>query len=232
MHRTVRVWPRPPGYAGQSAVGPVLPEDGWRHRRAWRRRNVPQYRGCTPTPTIQIQEAELFHGRVRHDMLHEGYGTIAGNPTRQAAAVSPSGGLRVSSIFPSQLDPGRGPRTPRHVAHRPQEPGHLRPLPHRQRAGTARGRCPVGPLPGPAGGTARDDGAWDPSGPARDPRPPARAVGHRPAVPGLNGSRTRRAVTDELPTLRIERGKQRGRPMPAPGRLHPLARAGLAFELA
>ena len=54
-----------------------------------------------PTPTIQIQEAELFHGRVRHDMLHEGYGTIAGNPTRQAAAVSPSGGLRVSSIFPS-----------------------------------------------------------------------------------------------------------------------------------
>ncbi len=23
-----------------------------------------------PTPTIQIQEAELFHGWVRHDMLH------------------------------------------------------------------------------------------------------------------------------------------------------------------
>ena len=29
-----------------------------------------------PTPTIQIQEAELFHGRVRHDMLHEG-GVVA-----------------------------------------------------------------------------------------------------------------------------------------------------------
>ena len=27
----------------------------------------------------------MFHGRVRHDMLHEGYGTIAGDPTRQAA---------------------------------------------------------------------------------------------------------------------------------------------------
>ena len=40
-----------------------------------------------PTPTIQIKEAELFHGRVRHDMLHEGYETIAGNPTRQAAAL-------------------------------------------------------------------------------------------------------------------------------------------------
>ena len=101
MHRTRACLAPGPGHAGQSAVGPVLPEDGWRHRRAWRRRNVPQYRGCTPTPTIKIQEAELFHGRVRHDMLHEGYGTIAGNPTRQAAAVSPSGGLRVSSIFPS-----------------------------------------------------------------------------------------------------------------------------------
>ena len=94
MHRTVRVWPRAPAMRGQTAVGPVLPEDGWRHRRAWRRRNVPQYRGCMPTPTIQIQEAELFHGRVRHDMLHEGYGTIAGTqpvrppPCRRPAAYA------------------------------------------------------------------------------------------------------------------------------------------------
>ena len=74
-----------PGHAGQSAVGARVPENSWGHRRSWRRRTVPQYRGCTPTPTSQITEAEVFHGRVRHDMLHEGYGTIAGDPTRQAA---------------------------------------------------------------------------------------------------------------------------------------------------
>ena len=65
--------PRPCGPVGSGAR---VPEDGWRHRRAWRRRNVPQYRGFKPTPTSQITEAEVFHGRGRHDMLHEGYGTV------------------------------------------------------------------------------------------------------------------------------------------------------------
>ena len=34
MHRTVRVWPRAPAMRASRQWGPVLPEDGWRHRRA------------------------------------------------------------------------------------------------------------------------------------------------------------------------------------------------------
>ena len=85
MHRTVRVWWPGPGHAGQSAVGARVPENSWGHRRSWRRRTVPQYRGCTPTPTSQITEAELFHWWERYHLRHEGYETIAGDPTRQAA---------------------------------------------------------------------------------------------------------------------------------------------------
>ena len=99
MHRTVRFWHYSPIMRASRQWAPVLPENGWESRRSWRRRKAIQYRGFKSTPTSKIQEAELFHGLVRHDMLHEGYGTIAGNPTRQAAAVSPSGGLCVSSIF-------------------------------------------------------------------------------------------------------------------------------------
>ncbi len=88
MHRTVRFWHYSPIMRASRQWAPVLPENGWESRRSWRRRKAIQYRGFKPTPTSKIQEAELFHGLVRHDMLHEGYGTIAGNPTRQAAAVS------------------------------------------------------------------------------------------------------------------------------------------------
>ena len=74
-----------PGHAGQSAVGARVPENSWGHRRSWRRRTVPQYRGCTPTPTSQITEAEVFDWWERYHLRHEGYETIAGDPTRQAA---------------------------------------------------------------------------------------------------------------------------------------------------
>ena len=85
MHRTVRVWRQAPTMRASRQWAPVLPENGWGHRRSWRRRTVPQYRGFTPTPTSKIQEAELFHWWVRYHMRHEGYGTLAGDPSRQAA---------------------------------------------------------------------------------------------------------------------------------------------------
>ena len=85
MHRTVRVWRQAPTMRASRQWAPVLPENGWGHRRSWRRRTVPQYRGFKPTPTSKIQEAELFHWRVRYHMRHEGYGTLAGDPSRQAA---------------------------------------------------------------------------------------------------------------------------------------------------
>ena len=74
-----------PGHAGQSAVGARVPENSWGHRRSWRRRTVPQYRGFKPTPTSQITEAEVFDWWERYHLRHEGYETIAGDPTRQAA---------------------------------------------------------------------------------------------------------------------------------------------------
>ncbi len=74
-----------PGHAGQSAVGARVPENSWGHRRSWRRRTVPQYRGFKPTPTSQITEAEVFDWWERYHLRHEGYETIAGDPTRKAA---------------------------------------------------------------------------------------------------------------------------------------------------
>ena len=74
-----------PGHAGQSAVGARVPENSWGHRRSWRRRTVPQYRGFTPTPTSEITEAEVFDWWERYHLRHEGYETIAGDPTRKAA---------------------------------------------------------------------------------------------------------------------------------------------------
>ena len=85
MHRTVRVWHLAPTMRASRQWAPVLPEDGWGHRRSWRRRKVPQYRGFKPTPTSKIQAAELFHWWVRYHLLHEGYETIAGDPHRKAA---------------------------------------------------------------------------------------------------------------------------------------------------
>ena len=85
MHRTVRVWHLAPTMRASRQWAPVLPEDGWGHRRSWRRREVPQYRGFKPTPTSKIQAAELFHWWVRYHLLHEGYETIAGDPHRKAA---------------------------------------------------------------------------------------------------------------------------------------------------
>ena len=85
MHRTVRCLAPGPGHAGQSAVGARVPENSWGHRRSWRRRTVPQYRGFKPTPTSQITEAEVFDWWERYHLRHEGYETIAGDPTRQAA---------------------------------------------------------------------------------------------------------------------------------------------------
>ena len=84
MHRTVRFWRRAQTMRACRQWAPVLPENGWGHRRSWRRRKAPQYRGFKPTPTSKIQEAEVFHWWVRHHMLHEGYGAIAGDPTRKA----------------------------------------------------------------------------------------------------------------------------------------------------
>ena len=85
MHRTVRRLAPGPGHAGQSAVGARVPENSWGHRRSWRRRTVPQYRGFKPTPTSQITEAEVFDWWERYHLRHEGYETIAGDPTRKAA---------------------------------------------------------------------------------------------------------------------------------------------------
>ena len=85
MHRTVCIWHLAPTMRASRQWAPVLPEDGWGHRRSWRRRTVPQYRGFKPTPTSKIQEAELFHWWVRHHLRHEGYATIVGDPHRQAA---------------------------------------------------------------------------------------------------------------------------------------------------
>ena len=85
MHRTVRVWRQAQTMRASRLGAPVFPENGWGHRRSWRRRTVPQYRGCTPTPTSTIQEAELLHWWERYHMRHEGYGTLAGDPSRQAA---------------------------------------------------------------------------------------------------------------------------------------------------
>ena len=41
MHLTVRVWPWAPAMRASRQWGPCFLKDGWRHRRAWRRRNVP-----------------------------------------------------------------------------------------------------------------------------------------------------------------------------------------------
>ena len=58
---------------------------------------------------------------------------------------------RLSAHRRPQPDPCQRPRTGRHAPDRTQEPGHLRPLQHHPRAGTARRRGPTRRLSGTAG---------------------------------------------------------------------------------
>ena len=80
-----------------------------------------------------------------------------------------------------QPDPCERPRTGRHAPDRPQEPGHLRPLQHHPRAGTARRRRPARRL----SGTADTGDAPRARAPDRRRRhahrasPPPRATHHR-----------------------------------------------------
>ena len=111
MHRTVRFWPRAPIMRDSRQWAPVLPENGWGSRRSWRRRKAIQYRGFKPTPTSKIQEAELFHWWARYHLRHERYGTIAGDPTRQATVRMAVGRLVRELDLPLRKGrPGR-PRT-------------------------------------------------------------------------------------------------------------------------
>ena len=58
---------------------------------------------------------------------------------------------RLSAYRRPQPDPRQRPRAGCHAPDRTQEPRHLRPLQHHQRAGTARRRGPAGRLSGAAG---------------------------------------------------------------------------------
>ena len=77
MRRTLRFWQKAPAMRAARQWAPVLPENGWGHRRSWRRRKVPQYRGFRPRPTSNIQDAEVFGWWVQYHVLHESYATIA-----------------------------------------------------------------------------------------------------------------------------------------------------------
>ena len=80
------------------------------------------------------------------------------------------------------LHPRQRPRAGRHAPDRPQEPGHLRPLQHHSRTGTARRRGPAGRLSRAAGAGGTSPSAA-PHGRRRRPAhcaaPPPRATHHR-----------------------------------------------------
>ena len=94
-----------------------------------------------------------------------------------------------------QPDPWERPRTGRHAPDRPQEPGHLRPLQHYSRAGTARRRRPARRLSGAAGtGDAPRARAPDAAPPPRALRQPSASCDAPPrkgARPPGNSSRPR-----------------------------------------
>ena len=78
-------------------------------------------------------------------------------PLAHGVAHRLSGGWRTDPLPPRlpphrrpQPDPRQRPRARRHAPDRPQDPRHLRPLQHHQRAGTARGRGSAGRLSGAA----------------------------------------------------------------------------------
>ena len=96
------VWRQAPAMRASRQWAPVLPENCWGHRRSWRRRTVPQYRGFKPTPTSQITEAKVFDWWERYHLRHEGY-TRPSRATQlvRPPSVSPSVGLRMRSLVPS-----------------------------------------------------------------------------------------------------------------------------------
>ena len=115
-------------------------------------------------------------------------------PPAHGVAHRLSGGRRADPLPPRlpphrrpQPDPRQRPRARRHAPDRPQDPRHLRPLQHRQRAGTARGWRPARRLSGAA---RTGDAAWRaaPPGPHRRPAhraaPSPRATHHRVSARG------------------------------------------------
>ena len=139
-------------------------------------------------------------------------------PLAHGVAHRLSGG-RGADPLPPRLPPHRRPqsdprqrrRAGRHAPDRAQEPRHLRPLQHHQRARTARGRGPAGRLSGAA---RTGDAAWRaaPPGPHRRPAhraaPSPRATHHRvrrasgPPAPARRRGPRGRGSPDTRPSVR------------------------------
>ena len=112
-----------------------------------------------------------------------------------------------------QPDPRQRPRTDRHAPDRAQEPGHLRPLQHHPRAGTARRRGPTCRVSGAAGA-----GGTSPSAAPHGRRcrrahraaPPPRATHHRVRMRGPPGTGSRSGRPGSLLTLAPHRSGRAG----------------------
>ena len=101
MHRTVRVWRQAPTMRASRQWAPVLPENGWGHRRSWRRRKSPSTEDSSRHQRARSKRPSCSTGGCGTTCGTKDTGPSRVTPAVRAPFVSPSAGLHMRSSVPS-----------------------------------------------------------------------------------------------------------------------------------